>query len=169
MRRRPRPRRRGLACTTAALALALALAVTLPAAACALVYKRPSVRVVAVRVTDLGLTGGTSRVRLEVSNPNRYGLEVRALDYHLEVEDRRSSGGWQELAAGARSDTLRIAARSTAEVDVDVPFRYEAAGAAAMALLQRGSVRYRARGSVRVAGPLGALIVPFESTGEVVR
>lgn len=149
-------------------ALALAVAVLPLVSGCSLLYKQPAVRSTGVRVTELGLTDGVLRVRLEVSNPNRYGLEVRSVEYRLEVEGGGSAGAWRELAAGVRADAVRIGARGTAEMEVDVPFRYAALGAAVRALLERGSVRYRVRGAVRVAGPLGSVTVPFRSEGELV-
>ncbi|MBI4540485.1 MAG: LEA type 2 family protein [Gemmatimonadetes bacterium] len=149
------------------LAAAALLLLVFLAVSCSLVYRRPAVRIVGVRVMELGLTGGRSRVRLEVTNRNRYGLEMRSLEYRIDVEEPGGGSGWREFASGTQSDTVRISARSTAEVEVDVPFRYQALGVALTTLLERGSARYRARGSVRVAGPFGALTVPFESSGAI--
>ncbi|MBI4521914.1 MAG: LEA type 2 family protein [Gemmatimonadetes bacterium] len=136
------------------------------ASACALAYQPPSVQIAAIRVTELGLTGGVCSVRLDVMNPNRFGVDVRSLDYRLEVESGTSAGAWRELASDASDRELHIAPRSTTSVELEVPFRYEGLGEALRAFLERGSVRYRARGSARVAGPFGQRTVPFQSAGE---
>jgi LEA14-like dessication related protein len=143
--------------------LGLGTPVILLTAACSLFFENPSIRVIGVRVTSLGLTAGTAEVGLKVFNPNRYQLQVQKLVYRLDVERSVEEEAWAELAADSTSERVSVAARDSAQVSLTVPFQYRALGTALVALLQEGEVRYRLRGAVQVRGPLGSFQVPFES------
>ena len=132
---------------------------------CSLVFTEPSVRVAGVRVASLGITSGVAEVVVSVDNPNRFGLEVRSLDYALQVEDDRSETGWSELSRGSSVDTVRVEGGDSTRVSLRIPFQYEALGAALQALLERGSVAYQVQGSALVHGPTGEVQVPFREAG----
>lgn len=135
--------------------------------ACGLVFESPSVRVVDVRLSSLGLTSGSAVVGLAVANPNRYDLRVQGFTYQLEIAESGRPDTWSELAAQAASDTTLLPGRDTVSVALRVPFRYQSLGVAVLALLQEGSVRYRFRGEAGVRGPLGTFQVPFDERGSI--
>ncbi len=127
---------------------------------CSLLIQSPTVRVVNVQVTSLGLTQGTAEVGLRLVNPNGYGVRIQELVYRLDVEE---SGGWLQLAADSLTRSVEVAGKDSAEVSLSVPFRYQALSSALWALLQDGEVTYRLMGDVQVRGPVGTFRIPFES------
>ncbi len=147
------------------LPVLLFLLATLPG--CALLYQSPEVRIVDVRVVGLGITSGTAEILLEVDNPNRFGLEVRGLDYLLEVGTPSDQARWDTLAVGFHPDTIQLPRRSEEQVAVRIPFRYQALGTALGAWLQGGDIPYRIQGEVKARGPGGERDLPFRSRGSI--
>lgn len=129
--------------------LVLGLAVL---SSCAPRLRRPSVEVLAVRVTSLGLAGGTVDVDLEVVNPNARQIRIRRVDYDLQVAV--GAEDWESLTRGSTPEAVTLPARDTVMVTVPVPFEYEALGAALRSLLREGQLRYRLLGEV-LAGSAG--------------
>jgi hypothetical protein len=143
-------------------------------AACASFVREPGVRLEQVGVTGIGLTGATARVTLLVSNPNGFALDGKTLDYRFaflppELEppagDEIEDEAWHTLATGATREPLRIEARDSASVTVDIPFGYEELGRALGGLLREGRLRYRFSGALTVGSPVGDLRVPFDRAG----
>lgn len=167
----PRSRRGPAARLWAArLPTLLLLGLLLPG--CALFMAEPRVTLADVRVVQLGITGGTARVELEVENPNRFDLSVRTLAYRLEVADGPAGEGgeerWLPLAEEEEVERdLTAPAGRTVRVEIPVEFQYRALGAAVRSFLADGEIRYRVRGTVRVDGPLGERRLPFASNGRM--
>lgn len=136
---------------------------TLVLAGCALFYRDPTVTIADVRVLSLGFTGGTAEVVLEVENPNRFDLEVRGFDYRLEIREGPES--WTELAQGVSEERVRLQKRSTDQVALTIPFRFQGVGSALRSWLQTGEIGYRMQGTVRARGPTGEVSLPFRSQG----
>jgi LEA14-like dessication related protein len=134
---------------------------------CALFFRSPDVRIVDVRVVGLGFTSGTAEVILQVDNPNRFGLEVRGLDYLLEVGPRADAERWDTLAVGFNPDTIQLPRRSEREVAIRIPFRYQALGTALGAWMQGGDIPYRVQGELKARGPGGERDLPFRSSGTI--
>jgi LEA14-like dessication related protein len=134
---------------------------------CALFFRSPEVRIVDVRLVGLGLTSGTAEVLLEVDNPNRFALEVRGLEYLLEIGAREGAERWDTLAAGFHADTVHLRRRSGEEVAIRIPFRYQALGTAFQAWVSGGEIPYRIQGEVRAHGPGGVRDLPFRSRGTI--
>lgn len=158
--RRSSPPRAG-----ALLVLALLL---LAGSGCSTFFQDPEVRLLDLSVAALGLGGGTARVVMEVDNPNRMSIEVRALEYLIEVGPPGASGGtvaWDTLATGAHTDTIRIGGRSVESVTLDVPFRYSAVGTAFRSWLEGGDIPYRLQGDVTARALMGERTHPFRSSG----
>jgi LEA14-like dessication related protein len=147
------------------LLLLLLVLATLPG--CALLYQSPEVRIVDVRVVGLGISSGTAEILLEVDNPNRFGLEVRGLDYLLEVGTPSDLARWDTLAVGFHPDTIHLPRRSEEQVAIRIPFRYQALGTALGAWLQGGDIPYRIQGEVKARGPGGERDLPFRSRGSI--
>jgi LEA14-like dessication related protein len=134
-------------------------------AACALFFQAPTIGVAGARVASLGITSGTAEILLDVDNPNRYGLEVRGVDFALAIEDPDSDSGWRELSRGMMADTVALPSGDTVRVVLSVPFEYRAVGLALTSLLSNGSISYRVEGRAVVKGPGGEHDIPFRDRG----
>jgi LEA14-like dessication related protein len=132
---------------------------------CALFVSSPRVAIADVRVLGVGLTGGTAEVLLEVENPNRFVLEVREFRYRLELSDPSMPDRWDTLAEGVSDRVMRLEARSTTTVPIEVPFRYQALGIAVRAVLQGNGIPYRVEGAVQASGAGVRRNLPFRATG----
>lgn len=133
--------------------------------ACSLVFKAPRVRIADVRVASVGLVGGTADVALEVENRNGFALTSEEIRYRLSYEDGDAPGGWRVLSEGTSDDPVTIAARDTAEVRLEVPFRFTDVGRALGSLLSDGELSYRLEGEVEFDAPITNVNVPFERRG----
>jgi len=134
---------------------------------CALFFRAPEVRIVDLRVVEVGLRSGTAEVILEVDNPNRYSLEILGFDYLLEVGSSGQDPRWDILAQGVREESLRLPARSEERIVIQLPFRYSALGTAVGAWLRGGEVPYRVEGILRAKGPVGERNLPFQARGSL--
>jgi LEA14-like dessication related protein len=132
---------------------------------CALFFRAPEVRIVDIRVVEVGLRSGTAEVILEVDNPNRYALEILGLDYRLEVGSTAEDSRWDLLAEGFHSEPLRLRPRTEERIALQLPFRYSALGTALGAWIRGGEVPYRVEGRLRAKGPVGARELPFQARG----
>ncbi len=134
---------------------------------CALFYSNPQVRVLEVGVGSLGLTSGTADLRVEVRNPNRFGVELRGLRYRLDLGSDADEGVWVPLVTGTVSDTVRIRGRQVEVVSMSLPFQYSALGPVLGLALTGGAFRYRVVGDLTARGPLGQVELPFETRGRL--
>lgn len=138
---------------------------------CAAFFQAPEVRVVGLRVVSLGVTSGTAELALEIWNENRSSLEVRGVRYRLDVrgpdDAEEGSSEWMRLGEGYHRSKTVVGAGDTTRVRIEVPFQYDAVGAAVRAFLRDGEVRYRLDGELRINGALGEYQVPLRTTGAV--
>jgi len=135
-------------------------------AGCGLAFQEPTFTVAEVRLASLGLGGGTLTVALDIDNPNRYALESEDFQYRLDfLDDATSEEPWLTLAEGRLDESVRIPARESGSVRVDIPFEFGAVGMALGGLLRRGELEYRFTGELRVRTPLGTSRVPFDERG----
>lgn len=144
----------------------LCLFLSLGLAACSSVLKEPEVRLDRISVGSLGFEGGVLQVRLQVLNPNSFGIQVEGLDYLIEVSDGDGGNEWAQLSEGQFSDRITVEGDDSVLVDIPVRFRYRDLGAAVSTLLARGSFDYRVSGSVRLVEPLRREI-PFRRSGAI--
>lgn len=144
-----------------------ALLLFLSLGGCTAFYQTPEVTIADVRIVGLGLNGGTAEIHLEVDNPNLFNLEVRRLEYLLEVEGRNAN--WSRLAEGVAPDTVRLPRRSLEDVRIQVPFRYDAVGTAIRSWWETGEMNYRLQGEILARGPLGEMELPFRASGGMTR
>jgi LEA14-like dessication related protein len=155
--------------------LTAAVPVTAAVHACATWVQEPEVRSVQVGLAEVGLAGGTLRVVLQVYNPNGFGVDARAFDYELAFlpagwvadtpDGTPPDDAWRRLATGATRDEIRLPARDSTHVTVDVPFEYRDVGDALSGLLREGRLRYRFSGAFTVGTPVGDRRIPFDQTG----
>ena len=144
----------------------LCLLFALGFAGCSSAVKEPEVRLDRISVGSLGFEGGVLQVRLQVLNPNSFGIQAEGLEYRIEVSDDGAGDGWTELSEGQFTDRITVEADDSALVDIPVRFRYRDLGAAVTALLATGSFDYRVSGSVRLVEPLRREI-PFRRSGAI--
>jgi LEA14-like dessication related protein len=153
-----RPCRRARGVGAAALA-------ALVFAGCFAGFERPEVRLHGVRVGGIGLRGGTVYARLQVVNPNGFTLRADELTYDLEFAGERVDE-WLPFAEGVFEERIEVPGRDSATVEIPVEFTYRELGQAMQSVLDRGTLDYRVRGSVRVTDPIGRT-VPYRHEGTV--
>ena len=151
------------------------LLVALLGQGCAFFYDPPEVRVVALRVASLGITSGTAELELEVHNRNSGDIRVRGLEYRLDIRRPGSDPGgeegdddpWMVLAEGFHAEPTTLSGDERTRVTIEIPFDYQALGAAVRSFLREGEVGYRLEGALGIDGPLGEYQVPLRTTGAV--
>ena len=126
----------------------------------ALQFTAPDLQVTEIRVTGLGLTGGTLDLVLDVYNPNAYDIHGTRLGLGLDLEDTHF---------GDAVITTPFALSATRHNQVIVPVRFEWAGvgAGAQALLTKQAIRYAATGTVGLDTPIGARDLQIHAHGDV--
>ena len=122
------------------------------------VFKEPVVNFREMRVTGLGLTGGSVDVVLSVYNPNSYTLDATRLTYNLIVDSI-------PFGNGAIDRRFAVQSGDSTMVTLPVSFTYAGIGSAGRQLLNTGSVNYRVTGDVTVGTPLGNFTRPFDQSG----
>ena len=122
------------------------------------VFKEPVVNFREMRVTGLGLTGGSVDVVLSVYNPNSYTLDATRLTYNLVVDSI-------PFGSGAIDQKFAVQSGDSTLVRLPVNFTYAGIGSAGRSLLNTGTVNYRVTGDVTVGTPLGNFTRPFDQTG----
>ena len=148
---------------TASILLLIGSALT----ACSSVVEEPEVKLDGISVGSIGLEGGTLRVRLNVINPNSFGLQAEGLDYLIEVaEEGENEASWDTLSLGSYDQRITVEADDSAFVEIPVRFRYRDLGTAVRSLLARGNFDYRISGSVQMVEPLRRDF-PFRRTGTI--
>ena len=148
--------------------MALALAAVVGGCASSM-YEQPQVTLEGVQIAGLGLRGGTLLVNVQVVNPNRFSLNANQLEYQLALSDPQTAGDttWVDFANGTYDQPFSVGARDSARVQIPVEFSYSGLGAAGGSIMQRGTVTYRASGTVNVRTPIGNREVPFRKRGTV--
>src|SRR5690242_15311626 len=128
--------------------LAAAMAVAGCSALGKAALRDPIVTLQDVKVTGVGLNGGSLDVVLNVENPNDFRLDATQLEYTVLVDTL-------PFANGVTSQQFTVDAKRTQPVHIPINFTYAGAGAAARSLMNTGSVNYTVRGHVNVASPVG--------------
>lgn len=121
-------------------------------------FREPVVQLQDVKVTGIGLNGGTLDVILNVQNPNDFRLDATQLTYTVLVDSVR-------LADGVASQRWTVDGKETTPVHIPISFTYAGIGEAGRQLLNTGSVNYTVRGNVTVGTPVGNFTIPYSQTG----
>jgi LEA14-like dessication related protein len=133
-------------------------------AGCALLgsvrFERPTVDLTGIRVTGLGLSGGSIVLVVDVYNPN--GYEIRGLELVADLTLEDTHFGDARLSR----ETV-LPAEGHAQIEVPMRFSWDGVGAAARGLLTRGSVAYRLGGRILVDTPVGDQWVDVRQSGMV--
>ena len=121
-------------------------------------FAQPEVSVKDVKVTGLGLAGGSVDVVMNVHNPNNFRLDASRVTYNLLVDT-------VSFATGSLDSRMSVDAGKDMEVRIPVNFTYAGIGSAGKQLLAMGSVPYRVTGDFTVATVLGNFTVPYDKSG----
>lgn len=123
--------------------------------ACSSVVEEPEVKLDGISVGSVGFEGGTLRVRLNVINPNSFGLQAEGLDYLIEVaEEGESEASWDTLSVGSFDERITVEGDDSAFVEIPIRFRYRDLSGALSSLLATGSFDYRISGNVQLREPV---------------
>ncbi|HET6765362.1 MAG TPA: LEA type 2 family protein [Longimicrobiaceae bacterium] len=156
-------------------AVLAAFAVAAMAACASALYRQPTIELESVGVGGLGLTGGTLLVNVRIQNPNSFTLGADRVTYDLAVRTGSGADEWASIAQGTYARPFRVGGGKTEVVQIPVDFSYAGASGAGSALMRRGSVVYRAKGTVLAHTPVGDRELPFQqdgtftNTGSVIR
>jgi LEA14-like dessication related protein len=135
--------------------------------ACGSAVQEPEVKLDGISIGSVGFEGGTLRVRLNVINPNGFGLQTDGLDYLIEVaEEGAGAASWDTLSAGTFDERITVEADDSAFVEIPIRFRYRDLGSALSSLLATGSFDYRISGRVQLREPMRRQF-PFSRTGNI--
>ncbi|MEE9132426.1 MAG: LEA type 2 family protein [Gemmatimonadota bacterium] len=143
--------------------LAVALLATL-SASCAvfkqLHFEQPTVKLDAVEITGLDLSGVSFILWLDVYNPNDYEIRATRVEAELDLEQTR-------FGTALLEESVEIAPTSHTLVKIPAQFTWEGVGAGVRALIGRGSVNYELDTKLRVKTSLGGRTLSFKSRGKV--
>ena len=121
-------------------------------------FAQPQVTLKDVKLTGVGLTGGSLDVVLNVYNPNNFRLDASRMTYRVMMDT-------VGLANGAIDQMTTVQSKDSTAVRIPVNFTYSGLGEAGRQILNTGSVNYRVLGDLVVATPLGNFTVPYDRTG----
>lgn len=121
-------------------------------------FRQPVVSLQDVKVTGVGLTGGSLDVVLNVENPNDFRLDATQMRYSVLVDT-------VPFANGTTAQAFTVEGKRSQQVHIPINFTYAGVGQAGRQLMNTGSVNYTVRGDVTVGSPIGNFTVPFTQTG----
>ncbi len=121
-------------------------------------FKEPIVTFKDVKITGLGVTGGSMEIVLDVYNPNNFRLDGSRLTYKLMVDTLT-------FGTGTYDSRFTVEKGDSSEIKLPFSFSYLGANAAGRQLMQTGSVEYRVMGDVTVNTPIGAFTRPYDQRG----
>ncbi len=123
-------------------------------------FERPSLRLSAIQVTEIDLSGVSVVLWLDVFNPNDYDIRTTRVEADLNLEDVHfGNATWEE--------SIVLGAASTTTVKLPADFSWEGIGAGARALLQRGKVSYDLDARLHVVTSFGSRTVSLGQRGVV--
>ncbi len=118
-------------------------------------FLNPKLSFRSASVEALDLEGATVAFRVDVENPNSFGVRLARVAWGVEVEGTR-------IATGEMPGGLEIPARATAPVTFPVRMRFrDVPGIAALLASGKDRIRYGLTGAIGVRTPLGVIDVPF--------
>ncbi len=126
----------------------------------ALRFEEPGITLQEIRVTGLGLTGGTLDLALDVFNPNDYKLRTTRLELGIDLEQ-------VHFGDALIADAVELPSQQHSLVIVPVHFEWAGLGAGARALLTRQAIRYGLTGVATISTPLGDRRVQVRASGDV--
>jgi LEA14-like dessication related protein len=147
--------------------LLVALGAGLLTAACLGRVRQPEITLTGVKVSGLGLRGGSLLAELEIKNPNSFEVETRSITYDLKVADRSAQGeSWIDFAKGEFTEPVKVGDGEVLRVEVPIEFTYSALGGALRSIMDRGAFDYRVEGVVALREPIRTR-VPYRHSGNI--
>jgi LEA14-like dessication related protein len=122
------------------------------------VFKEPVVTLKNVSVRELGLTGGSLDIVMNVYNPNAYRLDGTRLTYKLMVDT-------VPFGSGAIDSSFRVQKNDSTQLTLPLNFAWSGVGALGRQLLSSGTVNYRVLGDITVGTAVGNFTVPYDRSG----
>jgi len=117
-------------------------------------FEKPSLAFKGASIDALDLEGATVGLRVDLSNPNGFGLDVAKVGWSFDAEGTRVATG--EMAGG-----MKIPAKGVAPLTIPVRVRWkDVPGIVGLFTQRRDSLRYRAAASVGVQTPVGVVELP---------
>ena len=137
-------------------------------AACVGRVRQPEIELTGVKLSGLGLRGGSLIAELEIKNPNGFDVETRSITYDLQVSDRDASNRqtWLPFAKGTLEDKIMVGDHGTTKVQIPIDFNYNAVGGAIRSIMDRGTFDYKVEGVVSLREPLSRSI-PYRHAGNI--
>ena len=123
-------------------------------------FQHPTLAYESWSADQLDLDGVTIALHYRFENPNDFSLDLRRLDYRLEVEARQVAQG--ELPAG-----VDLRARGATPLAIPVRLRWRDVPDAVSLFLTRREVSYRVSGTAGIGSAVGTVAIPFEHDGRV--
>lgn len=117
-------------------------------------FVEPVVNFKDLRLTGLGLQGGSLDIVLSVYNPNQFNIEGVRLTYQLNVDN-------VHFGDGALDSRFVVPRGDSTDVRIPLSFSFAGIGAAGRQLVERGAVNYNVGGDLTVATPLGNFTRPY--------
>jgi len=125
--------------------------------------EKPTVLLSGVAVNELSFTGQSFLLSFDVKNPNPFPLPIRAVRYHVQLEDHT-------FANGETPGDFSIPASGFGNFDISVELDILKSASSLMSILRGGMgkpVSYELNGSLAVDIPL-VNPLPFSATGVIV-
>src|SRR5206468_11306676 len=102
-------------------------------------FQQPVVSLQDVKVTGVGLNGGSLDVVLNVENPNDFRLDATQMRYSVLVDT-------VPFANGTTAQAFAVEGKRPQQVHIPINFSYAGVGQAGRQLMNRGSVNYTVSG-----------------------
>ena len=125
-----------------------------------LTFQEPELRLEAINITGLGITGGTFDLVFDVYNPNDYRIRSYRLEVGVDLEGTHFGDALLERP-------LDLSPTNHSRVVVPVRFEWAGVGAGARAMLTRQALGYGVTGTVFLDTPLGDRTVTLQGKGNV--
>jgi len=125
-----------------------------------LTFQEPELRLEAINITGLGITGGTFDLVFDVYNPNDYRVRSTRLEVGVDLEGTHFGDALLERP-------LDLSPTNHSRVVVPVRFEWAGVGAGARAMLTRQALGYGVTGTVFLDTPLGDRTVTLQGKGNV--
>jgi LEA14-like dessication related protein len=123
-------------------------------------FASPVVSVTDVRIRNIGLSGGTIDVALDIQNPNEYRIDAEKISYNFFVDTTK-------IVSGEITQRLTLEEKGKTSITIPVNFDNTALQYAMRAYLMRGALDYKVDGLFTLITPVGRLTRPYSGTGRV--
>ncbi|HEX6536891.1 MAG TPA: LEA type 2 family protein [Gemmatimonadaceae bacterium] len=121
-------------------------------------FKDPVVTLKDVKVSGVGLTGGSVDIVMNVYNPNHFRLDATRMTYKLYVDTI-------PFGTGATDSRFTVQSGDSTEVRLPLSFSWSGIGRAGRELMNTGTVPYRVTGDITVGSSVGTFTLKYDRTG----